>query len=117
MSEPEGEEGEVVAVAWYRPSQWQRLVEKDLQAFSLPDKEKERAFKRRFFSEAVEAELDGAGRVLIPQYLKASAGLKGAILVQGAGLRAEIWDARRWQSYEKSKVAPAYRQASKSIEL
>lgn len=27
MSEPEPAEGEVVAVAWYRPSQWQRLEE------------------------------------------------------------------------------------------
>jgi hypothetical protein len=27
MSEPEPAEGEVVAVAWYRPSQWERLEE------------------------------------------------------------------------------------------
>ena len=101
----------------YLPSQWQRLVENGLRAFSLEDKEKERAFKRRFFSEAAEVELDGAGRILVPQYLKAYAGLKGTVLVQGAGNRAEIWDARRWQTYEKAKVEPAYRLASKNIEL
>lgn len=101
----------------YLPSQWNAIVNNGLQAFALPDKEKERAFKRRFFSEAAEAELDGAGRILIPQYLKAYGGLKTAVLVQGAGNRAEIWDARRWQAYEKSQVEPAYRQVSKSIEL
>ncbi|MDD5658307.1 MAG: division/cell wall cluster transcriptional repressor MraZ [Elusimicrobia bacterium] len=101
----------------YLPSQWRRLVENGMQAFTMEDKEKERAFKRKFFSEATEAELDGAGRVLVPQYLKAHAGLKGKVLVQGAGNRAEIWDGGRWNAYEKNKVAPAYRAVSKSIEL
>ena len=40
-----------------------------------------------------------------------------AVLVQGAGTRAEIWNAKRWQAYEKSKALPIYRQVSKSIEL
>ncbi|MDD5628584.1 MAG: division/cell wall cluster transcriptional repressor MraZ [Elusimicrobia bacterium] len=101
----------------YLPSQWNNLVENGLQAFAMADKEKERAFKRKFFSEAVEVELDGAGRLLVPQYLKDHAGLKGQVLVQGAGNRAEIWDSRRWQAYEKSKVAPAYQAVSKSVEL
>lgn len=101
----------------YLPSQWNRLVENGLQAFSLPDKEQERAFKRKFFSEATEVGLDSAGRVLVPQYLKAHAGLRGEVLVQGAGTRAEIWDTGRWQSYQKAKVDPAYRTVSKSIEL
>jgi len=101
----------------YLPSQWNRLIEGGLAAFSLPDKERERAFKRKFFSEATDVELDSAGRILIPQYLKAHAGLKGKILVQGAGARAEIWDSGRWNAYSKSKVEPAYRMASKSLEI
>lgn len=101
----------------FLPSQWNRLLENDLQAFALPNKEEERAFKRKFFAEAVEVELDAAGRVLVPQYLKAHAGLKGAVLVQGAGKRAEIWDVARWRTYNKSKVEPAYRKASKSLEI
>ena len=101
----------------YLPSQWRHLVENGLQAFTLQDKEAERAFKRRFFSGAAEAELDGAGRILVPQHLKAHAALKGAVLVQGAGNRAEIWDLRRWQAYEKSQVAPALKLAAKKIEL
>lgn len=101
----------------FLPSQWNKLLENDLQAFSLPDKEQERAFKRKFFSEATEVEPDAAGRVLVPQYLKAHAGLKSAVLVQGAGKRAEIWDASRWAAYEKQKVAPAYKHVSKNLEI
>ncbi len=101
----------------FLPSQWAALLHNDLQAFSLPDKEQERAFKRKFFSEAVEVEMDSAGRILVPQYLKAHAGLKNAVLVQGAGKRAEIWDAGRWAAYHRAKIEPAYRKVSKTLEI
>src|SRR5579872_5701734 len=87
----------------FLPSQWNKLLENDLQSFSLPNKEQERAFKRKFFSEAVEVGLDSAGRILVPQYLKAHAALKNTVYVQGAGKRAEIWDAGKWSAYNKSK--------------
>ncbi len=101
----------------FLPSQWQKLLENDLQAFSLADKERERAFKRKFFAEATDVELDAAGRILIPQYLKAHAGLKTTVYVQGAGKRAEIWDVSRWSAYNKAKVEPTYRAVSKSLEI
>lgn len=101
----------------FLPSQWKRLLENDLQAFTLSDKEQERAFKRKFFSEAVEVELDSAGRILIPEYLRGHAGLRSRVLVQGAGKRAEVWDAARWKAYNCSKVEPAYRRVSRTLEI
>ncbi|HVC09279.1 MAG TPA: division/cell wall cluster transcriptional repressor MraZ [Elusimicrobiota bacterium] len=101
----------------FLPSQWSQLLEKDLSAFSLPNKEQERAFKRKFFAEATEAELDSAGRILIPQFLREHARLGKNVLIQGAGKRAEIWDKDKWNSYKKSKVEPAYRLVTKSIEI
>jgi MraZ protein len=101
----------------FLPSQWEKLLEGDLKMFSLPDKEQERAFKRKFFSEALEVEPDAQGRILIPQYLKEHAGLRFDVLVQGAGRRAEIWDAKRWSDYEKKMVAPAYKKIGKSLEI
>ena len=101
----------------FLPSQWNKLLENDLQAFSMANKEQERAFKRKFFAEAVDVELDSAGRILIPNYLKDHAGLKSTVLVQGAGKRAEIWDEARWNAYTKSKVEPAYKLVSKSLEI
>lgn len=55
---------------------------------------------RRFFtSGAVEAELDGAGRISLPQVLRDYAGLGKEIAVTGNGDRIEIWDAQRWATY------------------
>ena len=101
----------------FLPSHWEKMLADDLKMFSLPDKEQERAFKRKFFSEALEVEADAQGRILIPQYLKAHAGLRFDVLFQGAGNRAEIWDAKRWSDYAKKTVAPAYRKIGKSLEI
>ncbi len=101
----------------FLPSEWERLLANDLQMFSLPDKERERAFKRKFFSEAVDVDVDSAGRILIPQYLKEYAGLRNDVLVHGTGKRAEIWDPKRWLTYSKSTVEPTFKMVSKSIEI
>ncbi|MBI3566231.1 MAG: cell division/cell wall cluster transcriptional repressor MraZ, partial [Elusimicrobia bacterium] len=101
----------------FLPSQWEKMLADDLKMFSMPDKEAERAFKRKFFSEAVEVEPDAQGRVLVPQYLKEHAGLKDSVLVQGAGNRAEVWDAKRWADYERKTVSPAYKKIGKSLEI
>ena len=101
----------------FLPTQWEKLLADDLKMFSMPDKEQERAFKRKFFSEAVEVEPDAQGRILVPQYLKEHAGLRFDVLVQGAGNRAEIWDTKRWAAYEKSTIAPAFKKIGKSVEI
>lgn len=101
----------------FLPSQWNKLLENDLKVFSLPNKEQERAFKRKFFAEAIDVELDAVGRILIPHYLKDHAGLHTRVLVQGAGSRAEIWDRKKWDAYNKSKVLPAYRTVSRNLEI
>ena len=101
----------------FLPAQWEKMLADDLKMFSMPDKEQERAFKRKFFSEAVEVEPDAQGRILVPQYLKEHAGLRFDVLVQGAGNRAEIWDAKRWAAYEKKTIAPAYKKIGKSLEI
>lgn len=101
----------------FLPSQWEKLLRDDLKTFALPDKEQERAFKRKFFSEAVEVEPDAQGRILVPQYLKDHAQLRCSVLVQGAGNRAEIWDEKRWTAYERTMIAPAYKKIAKSVEI
>jgi MraZ protein len=101
----------------FLPAQWEKMLEGDLRMFSMPDKEQERAFKRKFFSEAVEVEPDAQGRILVPQYLKEHAGLKDAVLVQGAGTRAEVWDSKRWAEYERRMVTPTYKKVGKSLEI
>lgn len=58
-----------------------------------------RGLARLFLAGAMEAEVDGAGRVLIPDHLKSFAGLSGKAVVAGVADRVEIWDEGAWQKY------------------
>ena len=51
---------------------------------------------------AVEVGVDGAGRILIPDFLKGFAGLKEKGVVAGVNDRVELWDEKAWTSYTKS---------------
>jgi MraZ protein len=51
---------------------------------------------------AVDVEVDGQGRVLIPDYLKEYAGLGKNVVIAGLFNRLEIWDEKRWQDYKKN---------------
>jgi MraZ protein len=56
-----------------------------------------RGYARSFFSGAVPQDLDGQGRVTIPQNLRSYAGLDKELAVVGVAERIEIWDVERWQ--------------------
>lgn len=58
-----------------------------------------RGLARFLLSGASEAELDGAGRILVPDYLKAFAGLTIKSVIAGVSDRVEIWDEAAWQAY------------------
>jgi MraZ protein len=53
---------------------------------------------RALAANAVQVEPDAQGRILIPQRLRAYAGLDRDVAVIGALDRIEIWDAARWSS-------------------
>jgi MraZ protein len=55
---------------------------------------------RRFFSaNAVDTELDSAGRVMVPAFLAEHAGLRREVVVAGAGECLEVWDRDAWRDY------------------
>lgn len=56
-----------------------------------------RALKRWIFSNATWVEVDKAGRILIPQWLRANAALETTAIVVGAGEYFEIWSPSEWQ--------------------
>lgn len=60
---------------------------------------KVRDFKRKFAKGAVEIELDGTGRILIPKPLLAYAGLEKELIVNSLGDELEIWDKTCYQQY------------------
>jgi MraZ protein len=56
-----------------------------------------RLLKRLVFSTADRVEVDRAGRILIPQFLRESAFLEGDAVVVGAGDFFEIWAPTNWE--------------------
>ena len=61
---------------------------------------KSRAFSRMMLGGAMEALLDGQGRISIPDYLKEYAHLKKNVIIAGLYGRLEIWDSELWQQYK-----------------
>jgi MraZ protein len=55
-----------------------------------------RQLKRLIFSYATRLEFDKAGRILLPQFLRETAGLDGAAVVVGVGDYFEIWSVQHW---------------------
>ena len=60
-----------------------------------------RAFARLMLAGANEADVDTAGRVLVPDYLKTYGALTGKCVVAGVSDRIEIWDEAAWETYTK----------------
>ncbi|MHB8892555.1 MAG: division/cell wall cluster transcriptional repressor MraZ [Candidatus Limnocylindrales bacterium] len=71
-----------------------------------------RLLQRQLFAGAFETELDRQGRVLVPQGLRAFAGLEDEAMVLGSRDHAEIWAPARWGTYSESLDDPdAFAQA------
>ncbi|MGZ5247175.1 MAG: division/cell wall cluster transcriptional repressor MraZ [Flavitalea sp.] len=63
---------------------------------------KVREFRRIFLNGATTLELDSAGRLLIPQNLKAHAGIEKDIVLVSAVNKIEIWDKNKYQQFFES---------------
>jgi len=62
----------------------------------------ERGLARLFLAGSAEAEVDGAGRILIPEHLKIFAGIKDKAVVAGVAERVEMWEEGAWKRYTKA---------------
>lgn len=58
-----------------------------------------RGFERLTFGGANEAEVDSIGRILVPDFLRDWASLKGKVAVVGVENRVEIWNEKSWKTY------------------
>lgn len=70
-----------------------------------------RLLGRQLFAGAFETELDGQGRVLVPQGLRTFAALAGEALVLGARDHAEVWAPDRWATYSRGLEGEAFVEA------
>ena len=60
---------------------------------------KVREFRRYFLNGAMQIELDGAGRLLLPKNLMEHAGLIKDIVLVSAVNKMEIWDKNKYQQF------------------
>lgn len=95
----------------YTESSWQTLTAK---VANLPLGQADtRGFNRFFLSGAVEVEVDKAGRILVPDFLKDFAKLKNKVVLAGLHDRVEIWDEKKWNDYKKKIEEQADKLAEK----
>lgn len=56
----------------------------------------DRRRRRTFLPDALHVDLDRQGRIVVPQEMRAAAGLDGRASLVGLGDYIEIWDPERW---------------------
>lgn len=99
----------------YTTATWSEVTQKLMQA--PQGQAASRGFARLLLSGASEIELDGLGRVLIPENLKTYAGLGKNVMVVGAGNRLEIWSQEKWEHYKERTEKEVGEMAEKLGEL
>ncbi len=68
------------------------------------DGTRERKMQRLFFASSLRCTLDGAGRLLIPEKLKAVVGIEKEVVLVGLVDRLEIWPKRAWEAFERESA-------------
>lgn len=58
-----------------------------------------RVFRRLFFAQTEAADLDKAGRLVVPDRLCRFASLSSEVILVGVRDHLELWDAPRWHEY------------------
>src|SRR3989344_7580405 len=84
---------------------WEKIAEK---VSGLPVGQADtRGMSRFLLAGAVEMEVDSAGRILIPDFLKNFAGLRSSVVLAGVSDRVEIWNEKTWGTYKRRIEAGA----------
>jgi MraZ protein len=97
-------------------SQWNKIAEQlGNMSFGNADS---RGFNRIMLGGAVEIEVDTAGRILIPDFLRQYAGVTtGKLVFTGVHTRIEIWEEKKWKSYKEKILKQADSLASKLSDI
>ena len=79
----------------FTPAVFEKILE-NISALSLTD-DNVRDIRRKFFGRSGYLEIDNAGRILIPDFLRQTAGIESEAVLTGAGSYFEIWSPESWQ--------------------
>ena len=95
--------------------EWDALAQK---LIALPlSQANSRAFVRLMLAGAMDVEIDGQGRILIPDYLRKYASLNKETVIAGLYNRMEIWDKNNWERYKQKTESASEEIAEKLGEL
>ena len=75
------------------------------------------AFERMSFALASKIELDGQGRLLLNEKLRARAGLKDNITLIGVRDHIELWNSESWEQYVSDNMTQYQKQMSQARQM
>ncbi|MBN1333122.1 MAG: division/cell wall cluster transcriptional repressor MraZ [Synergistales bacterium] len=100
-------------ISLYSMDKWERVLEKLQQ---LPfSKGRSRDLMRLMLSSASELQIDNAGRILVPPFLRSHAGLEQDISLIGVNDHIELWNSENWNSYI-SKIVDVLPEIAEDVE-
>ena len=85
----------------YSMAEWKKFFSETLAELS-GNQATSRAFTRYKVAGATEVDVDSAGRILIPDFLKHYGNLGARIVVAGVGSSLELWNEEAWDAYTKN---------------
>jgi MraZ protein len=85
-------------VGVWRPEDYERYSQRALAELP-PLSTRLTELERFFYGNSHDAELDAAGRIMVPGFLGKHADLKKDVVVVGVGDRLELWDSGRWSQH------------------
>ena len=91
----------------YPEATYEELVRSALAPLN-PFSREARELKRILYGNAMDTELDSAGRVMLPARFLGHAGIDREVIVTGAGECLELWDRATWESYDADLSARAH---------
>jgi len=100
-------------ISLYAADKWDKVLEK-LQQLSF-SKGKSRDLMRLMLSSASELQVDNAGRILVPPFLRSHAELDQDITLIGVSDHVELWDSGKWNSY-RAKVLDVLPEIAEDVE-
>ena len=97
----------------YPPAEWQKLSDTLTSSSIIPSKL--RRLHRAIFASAFSVELDGQGRISIPNQLRQYAGIEEEVIIAGMNTYLEMWGKGKW-GIEKATAQEEAWQIIESLE-
>ena len=87
-------------VSLYPAQTYTDMAEQALQQVPNPLSQQGRELRRLLYGNALETELDSAGRVMLTQRFLEHAGIGREVVITGVGECLELWDRSAWEAYD-----------------